>query len=66
MHLYEFYWIVTVTTTVVGEMTDSLAVISAGLVFQSTLDCVDSFLKPSWGVRAEGVGWLTDKAIIGM
>ena len=47
---------------VLGDMTDSLADISASLVFQSTLDCVDSFLRAKWGVRAEGVGWHTDKA----
>jgi len=63
---YEFCWIVPVTTTILGEMTDSSAVISAGLVLQLGLDCVDSFLRAKRGVRTEGVGWLTDKAVIGM
>lgn len=50
------------TITVLGEMTDSLADISASLVFQLTLDCVDSFLRAKLGVIAEGVGCHTHKA----
>lgn len=55
------------TTTILGDITDSLAVISVGLVLQLTLDCMDSFLRAKWWVRTEGVCWLiNNKAIIGI